>query len=208
VEGDELLVPLSALEHWSFCRRQCGLIHLENLWADSGRTAEGQVLHAKVDLPGLESRPGLRLERGLELSSTFHHLVGRADMVVFYSDPAYPATGRPFPVEYKRGLKNNFRHADLQLCGQALCLETMLGVEVPAGALYYGSSRRRREVTFTPQLRADTQRTTIEILEMLESQRTPPSEAGAKCAECSLKDLCLPELPGPAHFNSYMEGIS
>jgi len=208
MEDDELLVPLSALEHWSFCHRQCGLIHLENLWGESVRTMEGQQLHEKADLPGLEQRPGLRIARALQLRSERHKLVGRADVVVFHDDPIYPSTGRPFPVEYKRGARNTFRHAELQLCGQALCLEEMLGVPVPAGAIFYGASRRRREVPFTESLRADTIRMAAEILAMLASGRTPPSESGAKCEECSLKDLCLPELPGPGSQHAYLEGMS
>ncbi len=208
MEDDDLLVPLSALEHWSYCHRQCGLIHLENLWAESGRTAEGRVLHERVDLPGLEQRPGVKLARSLELKSVRHRLVGKADMVVFYTDPTYPSTGRPFPVEYKRGVKNTFRHAELQLCAQGLCLEEMLGVPVPAGALYFGASRRRREVPFTSELRADTLRVAGEILGMLVSQHTPPREAGAKCAECSLIDLCMPNLPGPSGVTRYLEGMS
>ena len=208
MEDDEQLVPLSALEHWSFCRRQCGLIHLENLWGESVRTMEGQQLHEKADLPGLEQRPGLRIARALQLRSERHKLVGRADVVVFHDDPIYPSTGRPFPVEYKRGARNTFRHAELQLCGQALCLEEMLGVPVPAGAIFYGASRRRREVSFTESLRTDTIRMAAEILAMLMSGKTPPSESGAKCEECSLKDLCLPELPGPGSQHAYLEGMS
>ena len=145
MEDDDLLVPLSALEHWSFCRRQCGLIHIEGLWAENVRTIEGKQLHEKVDLPGLEQRPGLRVARALALKSERLGLVGKADLVAFYEDEAYSTTGRPFPVEYKRSAKNRFRHAELQLCAQALCLEDMLGVKVPAGALYFGASRRRRE---------------------------------------------------------------
>lgn len=208
MDGDEWLVPLSALEHWSFCHRQCGLIHLENLWAESGRTAEGRILHEKVDLPGLEQRPGLCTARALELRSEAHHLAGRADAVVFFEDPEYPQTGRPFPVEYKRSSRNTFRHAELQLCGQAICLEAMLGVPVPAGAIFYGASRRRREVQFTERLRADTLTAAEEILLMLETERTPPIELGVKCTECSLRDLCLPDLPGNAALGAYLEGMS
>lgn len=207
MEDDELLVPLSALEHWSYCHRQCGLIHLENLWAESSRTAEGHVLHEKVDLPGIEQRPGLRIARALPLRSQRHNLVGKADIVLFHADPAYPATGRPYPVEYKRGVKNVFRHAELQLCAQAICLEEMLGAEVPAGALYYGASRRRREVLFSPVLRRETLQATEDIRGMLLQARTPPPEPGTKCAECSLRDLCLPELPGPGILGTYLKGL-
>jgi len=207
VEDDDLLVPLSALEHWSFCKRQCGLIHLENLWAEDVRTVEGHQLHEKVDLPGLEQRPGLRLARALALKSERHGLVGKADLVVFYDEPAYPVTGRPFPVEYKRSARNTFRHAELQLCGQALCLEEMLGVSVPAGALYFGASRRRREVVFDDLLRMETLEATRLILAMLRAARTPSPESGPKCGSCSLKDLCLPGLPGPWAQEAYLRGL-
>ncbi len=207
MEDDDLLVPLSALEHWSFCRRQCGLIHLEGLWAENVRTVEGKQLHEKVDLPGLEQRPGLRLARALSLKSERYGLIGKADLVAIYDDPAYPATGRPFPVEYKRSARNNFRHAKLQLCAQALCLEEMLGVRVPTGALYFGASRRRREVAFDGLLRLETIEAVREILTMLREARTPPPEPGPKCEQCSLKDLCMPGLPGPGAQEAYLWGL-
>ena len=207
MEDDDLLVPLSALEHWSFCRRQCGLIHLEGLWAESVRTVEGKQLHEKVDLPGMEQRPGIRLARALTLKSERHALIGKADLVAFYDDPAYPDTGRPFPVEYKRGARNTFRHAELQLCAQALCLEDMLGVSVPAGALYFGASHRRREVVFDELLRMETLTVTREILAMLRDGRTPPPEPGPKCEKCSLIDLCLPNLPGPGALDQYLGSL-
>jgi CRISPR-associated exonuclease Cas4 len=204
MEDDDLLVPLAALEHWSFCRRQCGLIHLEGLWAENVRTVEGQQLHEKVDLPGMEKRPGVRLARALALKSERHGLIGKADLVAFIDDPAYSSTGRPFPVEYKRSSRNNFRHAELQLCGQCLCLEEMLQVPVPAGALYFGASRRRRDVAFDATLRGETLEMATEIMAMLQKAVTPPPEPGAKCEQCSLKDLCLPELPAPDWLRAYL----
>lgn len=207
MEDDDLLVPLSALEHWSFCRRQCGLIHLEGLWAENVRTVEGKQLHEKVDLPGFEQRPGLRLVRALALKSEQHRLAGRADLVAFYDDPANPATGRPFPVEYKRSARNNFRHAELQLCAQALCLEEMLSVAIPAGALYFGASRRRREVAFDDLLRRETLEAVEQVLNMLRQGQTPPPEPGPKCGQCSLQDLCLPGLPGPDAQQAYLRGL-
>lgn len=207
MEDDDLLVPLSALEHWSFCRRQCGLIHVEGLWAENVRTVEGKQLHEKVDLPGMEQRPGLKLARALALKSEVHHLIGKADLVAFFDDPAYPKTGRPFPVEYKRSSRNSFRHAELQLCGQALCLEEMLGVAVPAGALYYGASRRRREIAFDECLRTETQETARAVLGMMREGLTPPPEPGTKCEQCSLSDLCLPGLPGSGVLGEYLRSL-
>lgn len=207
MEDEDLLVPLSALEHWSFCQRQCGLIHLEGLWAENVLTVEGQQLHEKVDLPGMEQRPGIRLARALALKSERHGLIGKADLVAFYDDPAYPATGRPFPVEYKRSTRNTFRHAELQLCAQGLCLEEMLKVPVPAGALYFGASRRRREVPFDELLRMETLAAAAQILGMLREGLTPPPEPGPKCEQCSLKDLCLPGLPGTGRQKAYLRGL-
>lgn len=207
MEDNDLLIPLSALEHWSFCKRQCGLIHLEGLWAENVRTVEGKQLHEKVDLPGMEQRPGIRLARALALKSERHGLIGKADLVAFYDDRAYPITGRPFPVEYKRSLKNTYRHAELQLCAQALCLEEMLGVAVPAGALYYGASRRRREIVFNDLLRFETLEAVRAIRDMLQSGRTPPPEPGEKCGQCSLNELCMPGMPGSGALDGYLRSL-
>ena len=51
-------VPLSALQHWRFCPRQCGLIHLEQVFDDNVHTLRGQAVHAKVDKPGVETAKG------------------------------------------------------------------------------------------------------------------------------------------------------
>lgn len=207
MDDDERLVAISAIEHWSFCRRQCGLIHLEGLWAENVLTAQGRQMHEQVDLPGLEQRPGLKKARALALKCDRLALVGKADMVVFFADPAYPRPGRPFPVEYKRSVRNNFRHAELQLCAQALCLEEMLGVSVPAGALYYGASRRRREIAFDGRLRTDTESAVAAIMEMLVAGRTPPPEAGPKCEQCSLRTLCIPALPAAGRLAEYLREL-
>ncbi len=207
MDDDERLVAISAIEHWSFCRRQCGLIHLEGLWAENVLTAQGKVMHEQVDLPGLEQRPGMKKARALALKSDHLALSGRADMVVFYSDPAYPPPGKPFPVEYKRSVRNTFRHAELQLCAQGLCLEEMLAVPVPIGALYFGASRRRREVTFDEPLRKDTEAVVAAIASMLQSGRTPEPEPGPKCGRCSLRGQCMPSLPSRGHLAAYMREL-
>ena len=48
MEGEDDLLPISALQHFVFCPRQCALIHVERLWAENRLTAEGQLLHARV----------------------------------------------------------------------------------------------------------------------------------------------------------------
>ncbi|HYE50740.1 MAG TPA: CRISPR-associated protein Cas4 [Azospirillaceae bacterium] len=190
---DEALAPLSALQHLVFCRRQCGLIHLEGVWAENALTAEGRVLHEAVDHAPGETRRGVRVARGIPLASRRLGLAGRADVVEFH--PRRGGAPVPFPVEYKRGAPKPHDADAVQLCAQALCLEEMLGVPVPAGALFYGATRRREEVAFGPALRDRVAELAAALHRLLAAGRTPPPEPGPKCRACSLRDACLPDLP-------------
>ena len=74
-------IPLSALQHWAYCPRQCGLIHLEQAFDDNLHTQRGNAVHAQVDQPGMELRKGLRIERALPVWSDRLGLIGKADVV-------------------------------------------------------------------------------------------------------------------------------
>ena len=185
-------LPLSALQHWAYCPRQCGLIHLEQAFDDNLHTQHGRAVHAQVDQPGLELRRGLRIERALPLWSDVLGLVGKADVVEFEPD------GTPYPVEYKHGSRHKAADIaacdDVQLAAQALCLEEMTGRTVSEGALYYATSRRRRVVAIGADLRAQVKRTAAEVREMLASGRLPPPTADVRrCKGCSLRERCQPE---------------
>lgn len=186
-EEEDALVPLSALQHHLFCPRQCALIHVEGLWAEDGATAEGRLLHERVDVGGRETRPGLRVARGLALRSLALGVAGRADAVEFHGRPP-----RPFPVEYKRGKPKAHRADEVQLCAQAICLEEMFGTEVPEGALFYGETRRRLAVRFDAELRALTARVAMEVRSIVAAGRTPPPVHGPHCRRCSMESLCRP----------------
>ncbi len=183
---DDYPIPISALQHWCYCPRQCGLIHLEQSFADNVHTARGQAVHHLVDTPGYEMQAGVKVERALPLWSDRLGLIGKADLVEFHPD------GRIFPVEFKHGPKRAKRHDDVQLAAQALCLEEMLGRPVTHGAIYHASSRRRREVEITPALRALVVETAESIRAMLASGRLPPPVNDARCRECSLIEICQP----------------
>ena len=185
-------VPLSALQHWVYCPRQCGLIHLEQQFADNVHTARGQTVHHLVDTPGYEVRHGVRVERALPLWSERLGLIGKADLVEFHPD------GTVFPVEFKHGRKRGRVADDLQLAAQALCLEEMLDRPVPHGAIFHASSHRRREVAITAELRALVEQTAMAIRAMLASARLPPPVNDARCKECSLHTLCQPEVVAAA----------
>ena len=180
-------VPLSALQHWAYCPRQCGLIHLEQAFADNIHTARGQAVHHLVDEPGYEMKAGVRVERALPLWCDRLGLIGKADLVEFHPD------GTIFPVEFKHGRKREKLHDDIQLAAQALCLEEMLNRPVPKGAIYHASSRRRREVAITPELRRLVEETAAAIRAMLAAGTLPPPANDGRCRECSLKDICQPE---------------
>lgn len=180
-------VPLSALQHWVYCPRQCGLIHLEQAFEDNIHTARGQAVHHLVDAPGYEIKAGVKVERSLPLWSDRLGLIGKADLVEFHPD------GTVFPVEFKHGRKRQKTHDDIQLAAQAMCLEDMLGRPVPLGAIYHASSHRRREVAITPALRDLVIETAEAIRAMLRAGVLPPPVFDARCRECSLKDICQPE---------------
>ncbi|MDN3542929.1 CRISPR-associated protein Cas4 [Kinneretia asaccharophila] len=188
-------IPLSALQHWAYCPRQCGLIHLEQAFDDNLHTLRGNAVHARTDQPGVESAQGLRIERALPLWHDELGLIGKSDVVEF------DAAGTPYPVEYKQGSRNKAADIaacdDLQLAAQALCLESMTGRAVPEGALYYASSKRRRVVPITPALRAQVASVAQAVRAMLASERLPAplsGEAAARrCKACSLRERCQPE---------------
>lgn len=187
-EAEDGLIPLSALQHHLFCPRQCALIHVEGLWAEDAATAEGRLLHEAVDSGKGESRPGVRIARGLQIRSLALGVAGRADAVEFRGRPPVP-----FPVEYKRGKPKRHRADEVQLCAQALCLEEMFGAPVPEGALFYGEQRRRTPVAFDAELRALTAGVAEAARANVLAGRTPAPVLIPACRRCSLHALCRPE---------------
>jgi CRISPR-associated exonuclease Cas4 len=185
---EDTLIPISALQHYLFCPRQSALIHVERLWAEDGATAEGRLLHEKVDAGKSEARPGVRIARGLSIRSLTLCVAGRADVVEFPGTPP-----RPFPVEYKRGKPKTHRADEVQLCAQAICLEEMFGAAVSEGALFYGETRRRVRVLFDAELRALTAQTAAAARADILASRTPPPVKTSGCRRCSLMDLCQPD---------------
>lgn len=180
-------LPISALEHWSYCPRQCCLIHAEQAFEENIHTLCGQAVHARTDQPGIEAGfEGRRIARAMPLWCDRLGLVGKSDVVEFLSD------GPPYPVEYKHGKKREKRHDDIQLAAQALCLEEMTGKTVPLGAIYHATSHRRREVAITLELRQAVETCIAEVRAALASPILPPPVNDKRCRECSLIDLCQP----------------
>lgn len=204
-EDDDLLM-LSGLQHFSFCRRQWALIHVEQQWAENNLTADGQMMHRKADNPfSFELRGDVLTTRAMPLVSRKLGIYGVSDVVEFHAVTAdstaqsvvLPSrTGKwiPFPVEYKRGKVKEDEWDEVQLCAQALCLEEMLSTQVQRGAIYYGAMERRAPVEFSILLRSRVQSLIVEMRQMLENGVTPNPVYQPACKSCSLQDICIPRL--------------
>lgn len=192
--SDEELIPISALNHFLFCARRCALIHIEQLWVENLFTAEGRVMHERVDRGDQADRGRVRIEYGLPLKSKLLGLTGKADVVEFHREGSSNKKWKPFPVEYKRGKPKKNLSDKVQLCGQAICLEEMLNLSIQTGALFYGKTRRRLDVVFDDDLRDKTIETARKLHEMISSGITPPPKDTKKCDACSFVSLCLPKV--------------
>jgi CRISPR-associated exonuclease Cas4 len=209
--AEDNLLPLSALQHLLFCERQCALIHIEQTWVENIYTAEGRILHQHVDSGRNESRGDIRIAFTVPLRSLRLGIVGKADVVEFHKTTAPGKDDiiwRPFPVEYKRGRKKKQDWDRVQLCAQAICLEEMIGIDVPQGALFYGKTRRRLEVLFDEKLRNKTEDTAVRLHQLVENGRTPPPIYSEVCPNCSFVDICLPKgVSGRKSVNQYVKEV-
>ncbi len=196
---DEDLLQLSAIQHFIFCRRQCALIHIEQVWAENLYTIQGEIMHKRAHSGLREKRPGKRTEFGMPIRSLELGLSGKTDAV------EYGADGSVLVVEYKRGRPKPGGADEVQLCAQAMCLEEMRGITIPQGALYYGKTRRRKAVAFDAELRERTRETVSLVHEFLRAEQTPPPVySAATCPRCSLLSYCMPKkLSKPASVDQY-----
>ena len=203
---------LSELQHFVFCRRQWALIHVEQQWAENIRTVEGMLMHERVhDESKTELRGNLLIVRGLRVKSDKLRAAGICDVVEFRRDDnGIMLQGRagkwvPRPVEYKRGKPKEDHSDELQLCGQAMCLEEMLCCEIPEGDLFYWEPHRRSTVVFTQQLRKQAADAFAEMNELYRRGYTPRSKKSKACGSCSLKEICLPEMGKAGSAAAYMQ---
>lgn len=203
---------LSGLQHYEFCRRQWALIHIEQQWAENGRTTSGELMHKKAhEETAVEKRGDLLIMRGLRVFSPILGISGQSDVVEFRQASSgvtlsgYDGFWRVIPVEYKRGTAKEGREDEVQLCAQAMCLEEMLLTEIPKGYLYYGENKRRTEVAFNQELRAHVALICEEMHALYRRGHTPKVKTSKKCRACSLKDLCMPKLNKSLDVASYIE---
>lgn len=194
--SEDDLLPISGLQHLLYCERQFALIHVEQLWEDNRFTAEGDVLHERVDVEHHESRRLFRQEYGMAIRSLELGIIGKCDLVELYLKSAGGAA-EAVPVEFKRGKDKEGECDRVQLCAQALCLEEMLGIGVPRGDFYYLGAHRRTNAEMSGELRSATRAAIGRAREIVGSGLTPGAVyASSRCDRCSLSDLCMPEAVG------------
>ena len=197
------LLPLSGIQHFLFCRRQWALIHVEQQWKENALTAEGRIIHKRVDDPFFtETRNGVIIARSVPVASYRLGLSGICDVVEFTeSSDGVRLPGRnklylAAPIEYKRGKEKRDHSDETQLCAQAMCLEEMLSIGVPIGYLYYGETRHRMEIEFTTELRMLVKNMSDEMHKYFNRGYTPKVKTHKGCRSCSLANICLPVLQG------------
>ena len=209
VYSEEDFLPLSALQHFIFCERQCALIHIELVWEENYYTAQGRNLHERVDQGGERLGKEVKIEYSVPLRSFELGLVGKADVVEYHlREDAGKKLWVPYPVEYKRGRPKKDDSDKVQLCAQALCLEEMTGLKIKEGALFYGKTRRRFQIDFDMVLRETTKKVSEKLHLFIEAGKTPPPRYAKKCDRCSLIDVCMPKKMGnKGTVNNYLQGV-
>jgi CRISPR-associated exonuclease Cas4 len=194
--SEDDLIPVSALQHILFCDRQYALIHIEQLWEENLFTAEGRVLHERVDAEHHESRRSYKQEYGMAVRSLQWGLIGKCDLVeLWYTSDS--EIKKISPVEFKRGRIKKNDVDRVQLCAQALCLEEMFNISIPSGQFYYLQEHRRYDIMIDDDLRSKTKIQIEKIRNLMTDGLTPAAKyEKRKCDQCSLLDLCMPKSAG------------
>jgi CRISPR-associated exonuclease Cas4 len=212
-------IQISALQHYVYCPRQCGLIHVDNAWNENMFTVRGEILHEKVDTNTYETRGTKKAIRGLRIHSNRLGIVGRCDVVEFYEqDPIkrFPSSGDKtelketfniIPVEYKSGEPKNDLSDKVQLCAQVLCLEEMLNAKIKSGAFFYGKIRRRNQIEIDEELRKQTEEIITSVHEIISRKIVPAAKYSEKCRNCSLEDVCMPKAMNEKKLRQYIKEL-
>lgn len=207
-------IMISALQHYIFCPRQCGLIYIDDVWQDNLFTVRGEILHEKVDTDTYETRGDIKTVRGLRIHSYKYGLAGRCDVVEFkvvntQEDSRLSGNDikEVIPVEFKAGEPKDDISDKVQLCAQVLCLEEMLNVEISKAAFFYGKIRRRFIVDITNELREQTVEIINKVRELVESRKVPVIEYSSKCRNCSLINVCQPKAMNNKKLRKYIQEL-
>lgn len=210
---EEDFLQLAGLQHFTFCRRQWALIHIEQQWEENVLTVKGNLFHEKVhDGYSSEKRKNVIISRGMPVHSRTLGISGECDVVEFVqAEEGISLPGRQgkyilYPIEYKRGRAKVTDEDRMQLTAQAICLEEMFLTEIPQAYLFYGETRRRECVEITEALREECRRLLQEMHQFYTRGYTPKVKKTKRCEACSLKEICLPKLEKSRNVAQYISG--
>lgn len=197
-------ITISALQHYVYCSRQCGLIHVDDVWQENVFTVRGNILHEKVDTDTYETRGNTKTVRGLRIHSYKFGITGRCDVVEFKETENGKVV---LPVEFKSGEPKEDISDKVQLCAQAICLEEMLNTTIKQGAFFYGKIRRRNIVEIDEELKTQTEKIIFAVREIVTSKKIPVAEYQTKCRNCSLQSICQPKAMNKKKLQNYINGL-
>lgn len=212
---DDDMLMLSGIQHYMFCPRQWALIHIEQQWNDNRLTAEGELLHQNVDNPAYRQKNGDTITlRAVHIASHSLGLYGISDAIELIpsnkkedaiTHPRYSGYWRPYPIEYKRGQRKPDERDEVQLAAQVICLEEMYGIHIPEAALFYNETRHREIVKIDDRLRQLTYQLSESMHKTFSSGITPRAMEQHGCRNCSLVDICVPELSRKTSVSYYIK---
>ncbi|HRN27974.1 MAG TPA: CRISPR-associated protein Cas4 [Ignavibacteriaceae bacterium] len=197
-------IMISALQHYVYCPRQCGLIHVDDVWQENVFTVRGNILHGKVDTDTYETRGNTKTVRGLRIHSYKFGITGRCDVVEFKETENGKIV---LPVEFKSGEPKEDISDKVQLCAQAICLEEMLNITIKQGAFFYGKIRRRNIVDIDEELRTQTENIILAVRQIVASKKIPIAEFQTKCRNCSLQSICQPKAMNKRKLENYIKDL-
>lgn len=210
---EEDFLQLAGLQHFTFCRRQWALIHIEQQWEENVLTVKGNLFHEKVhDGYSSEKRKNVIISRGMPVHSRTLGISGECDVVEFVRAeegiflPRREGKYILYPIEYKRGRAKVTDEDRMQLTAQTICLEEMFLTEIPQAYLFYGETRRRECVEITEALREECRQLLWEMHQFYARGYTPKVKKTKKCEACSLKEICLPKLEKSRNVAQYISG--
>lgn len=209
---DQDYLMMSGIQHFSFCKRQWAIIHIEQQWEENIHTTLGKIDHIRCHNGDIyEKRGNLLTIRDLRVVSHRLHLSGACDVVEFRADPKgidiryCKGQWKPMPIEYKHGHSKENDADRLQLCAQVMALEEMLSCDIHEAALYYAETRRREIVDISDELRKKTKDMADEMWSYFQRGITPKVKKGKHCKACSLNEVCLPRLCQKISVKKYID---
>ena len=166
----ENYLQMSGIQHFGFCKRQWGLIHIAGIWERNERTVRGDIIHQRVDSGTCGQQKDWHIERSVPVASSRLGLSGVCDVVEFKEGGGEVEV---CPVEYKSGEPKSNPCDRWQLCAQSMALEEMLHCRIAQACLYYYKIRRRNMIEINEDLRSETEAAAREMHRFFDANKVP-----------------------------------